>query len=167
VDRGGEFVARARDHRRQATSFLEELPRLSEGLSLYESSLNVIVDVALAADRRLVFLTQPTLWREGLTAEENRSLWMGGPRFDRLAPGAEFYSVRALADGMARYNQTLLRVCRERGVECIDVASRLPRDGATFWDDAHFTVEGSHFLGKLVADYLGAREPLARPGPGS
>ena len=75
--------------------------------------------------------------------------------------------MRALADGMAQYNQTLLRVCRERGVECIDVASRLPRDGATFWDDAHFTVEGSHLLAQLVADYLLAREPLAPSGPGS
>jgi GDSL-like Lipase/Acylhydrolase family len=162
VDRRAEFVARARDYRRRATSFLEELPGLPDGLAGYEQSLNVIVDAARAADARLVFLTQPTLWREGLSSEENDSLWMGGPRFDRLAPGAEFYSVRALADGMARYNQTLLRVCRQRGVECIDVASQLPREGALFWDDAHFTVEGSHRLAGLVSDYLRARPPLGK-----
>jgi lysophospholipase L1-like esterase len=166
VDRVGEFVVRARDHRRQATEFLEELPGLSDGLDLYAGSLNDIVDAARAAGRRLIFLTQPTLWREGLSAEENGSLWMGGPRFDRLAPGAEFYSVRALADGMRRYNEALLRVCRERGVECIDVAATLPRDGATFWDDAHFTVEGSHRVAQIVSEYLAARTPLARPRPG-
>lgn len=162
VDARGEFVLRARDHRRQARSFLEELPGLPDGLAVYQRSLNQIVDAAQAAGVRLIFLTQPTLWREGLTAEEEASLWMGGPRFDRLAPGAEFYSVRALADGMARYNQTLLRVCRERGVECIDVASQLSRDGVVFWDDAHFTVEGSRRLAQLVSDYLRAQAPLAQ-----
>ena len=165
VDARGEFVVRARDYRRQARSFLEELPGLPDGLAGYEQGLNEIVDTAQAAGVRLIFLTQPTLWRKGLSAEEEASLWMGGPRFDRLAPGVEFYSVRALADGMARYNQTLLHVCRERGVECIDVASQLPRDGVVFWDDAHFTVEGSHRLAQLVSDYLRAQAPLARqPG---
>jgi hypothetical protein len=65
---------------------------------------------------------------------------------------------------MVRYNETLLGVCRERGVECIDVASQLPRDGAMFWDDAHFTVEGSHRLAQLVSDYLRRSEPLAKLG---
>ena len=162
VDARGEFVIRARDYRRRATSFLEELPGLPDGLAGYQRSLNEIVDVARAANVRLIFLTQPTLWREDLRPEEEASLWMGGPRFDRLAPGAEFHAVRALADGMARYNQTLLRVCRERGVECIDVASQLPRDGAMFWDDAHFTAIGSRRLAQLVSDYLLAQAPLKR-----
>jgi lysophospholipase L1-like esterase len=165
VDSQGAFALRARDHRRQATEFLEELPGLPDGLAGYRRSLNDIVDAAQAAGVRLIFLTQPTLWREGLSPEEEASLWLGGPRFDRLGPGAAFYSVRALADGMARYNETLLGVCRERGVECIDVASQLPRDGVVFWDDAHFTVEGSRRLARLVADYLRAHPPLAgQPG---
>ncbi len=160
VDARGGFVVAARDYRRQATSFLEELPGLPDGLAGYERSLNEIVDRAQATGARLIFLTQPTLWKDGLTAEEEASLWMGGPRFDRMASDSAFYSVRALADGMWRYNETLLGVCRERGVECIDVASRLPRDGVVFWDDAHFTVEGSRRLAQLVSDYLRAHPPL-------
>jgi len=167
VDSRAELIVRARDYRRRATSFPEELPGLPDGLAGYERNLNGIVDAAQAAGRRLIFLTQPTLWREGLTPEEEASLWMGGPRFDRLGPGAEFYSVRALAEGMARYNETLLRVCRARGVECIDLATQLPRERVVFWDDAHFTVEGSRRLAQLVSDYLLSREPLARPGSGS
>ncbi len=161
VDTWGDFIGRSRDYRRQTTSFLPELPGMSEGLGGYEKSLNGIVDAAQAAGVRLIFLTQPTLWREGLSPEENARLWMGGPRFDRLAPGVEFYSVHALADGMAQYNQTLLRVCRERGVECIDVASQLPRDGTVYFDDAHYTVKGSRQLAQVVADYLRAQPPLA------
>jgi hypothetical protein len=62
---------------------------------------------------------------------------------------------------MQRYNETLLRVCRERGVECIDAAARLPKDASIFWDDAHFTEEGSRRLAQIVADHLLEREPLA------
>jgi hypothetical protein len=90
---------------------------------------------------------------------------MGGPRFDRLAPGAQFYSVRALADGMARYNEVLLGVCRARGVECIDVAGQLPRNGTYFSDDVHYTVEGSRRVAQIVADYLLSRAPLAGAAP--
>lgn len=164
VDARGEFVARARDHRSRVTSFLEELPGLPEGLAVYKKTLNEIVDAAQAAGARLIFITQPTLWREGLGPEEEASLWMGGPRFDRLGPRAQFHSVRALADGMARYNQTLLDVCRERGVECIDAASQLSRDGVVFWDDAHLTLEGSRRLAQLVADYLRSK-PLPKRQP--
>jgi lysophospholipase L1-like esterase len=167
VDNRAELILRARDHRSRATSFLEELPGIPEGLAVYERNLDAIVDAARAADRRLIFLTQPTLWKDGLTPEEQASLWMGGPRFDRLAPGAEFYSVRALADGMARYNEILLRVCGTRAVECIDLAGQLPREGALFWDDAHYTVEGSRRVAQIVADYLLSREPLARPRSGA
>jgi hypothetical protein len=164
VDSRGEFVVRAREARSRVTSFLGDLPGMQDGLALYRKTLNEIVDAAQAAGARLIFLTQPTLWREGLTPEEDASLWMGGPRFDRLGPGAQFHSVKALADGMARYNQALLDVCRERGVECIDAASLLPRNGIVFWDDAHLTVEGSHQLAQIVADYLGSR-PLAKRQP--
>jgi lysophospholipase L1-like esterase len=164
VDSRGEFVVRAREARSKVTSFLGDLPGMQEGLAVYRKSLNEIVDAAQAARARLIFLTQPTLWREGLTPEEDASLWMGGPRFDRLGPGAQFHSVKALADGMARYNQALLEVCRERGVECIDAASLLPRDGVVFWDDAHLTVEGSHRLAQIVADYLRSH-PLTKRQP--
>jgi lysophospholipase L1-like esterase len=165
IDDRAEYITRPREYRRQATSSLEELPSLSQGLADYERSLNRIVDAAKAAGRRLIFLTQPTLWKEGLIPEEEASLWMGGPRFDRLAPGAEFYSVRALADGMARYNERLVGVCRARGVDCIDMAGQLLRDGTHFSDDVHYTVEGSRRVAQIVSDYLLAREPFAGSPP--
>lgn len=167
VDSRAELILRARDFRSQATAFEEELPDLPDGLAGYEQNLNAIVDAAQFAGRRLIFLTQPTLWRDGLTPDEQASLWMGGPRFDQLAPGVAFFSVRALAEGMARYNEVLLGVCRARGVECIDLARQLPREGAYFWDDAHYTVEGSQRVAQIVSDYLLSRQPLARSAAGS
>ena len=167
VDSRAELILRAREFRSQATAFEDEIPDLPEGLAGYEKSLNEIVDAAQVAGRRLIFLTQPTLWREGLTPDEQASLWMGGPRFDRLAPGVAFLSVRALAEGMARYNEVLLGVCRARGIECIDLARQLPREATYFWDDAHYTVEGSRRVAQIISDYLLSRPPLARSAAGS
>jgi lysophospholipase L1-like esterase len=167
VDSRAGLILKAREIRRQAGRFLDPMQGLPEGLASYEQNLNAVVDAAQAAGKRLIFLTQPTLWREGLSPAEDASLWMGGPRFEKLAPGVDFYSVSALADGMARYNEVLLRVCRTRGVECIDVAGQLPREGAYYWDDAHYTVAGSQRVAQIVSEYLLSKQPLAKPGSGS
>ena len=66
--------------------------------------------------------------------------------------GTEYYSVEALAAGMKLYNDALRRVCRDRGTECIDVAARLPKEAAIFWDDAHFTED----LRGIAHETLGA-----------
>jgi hypothetical protein len=61
---------------------------------------------------------------------------------------------------MQLYNDALLEVCRERSADCLDVAAQLPRNAEIFYDDAHYTEEGSRRLARLVADHLLAREPL-------
>jgi hypothetical protein len=33
-----------------------------------------------------------------------------------------------------------------------------------FWDDAHYTVAGSHRVAEIVSNYLAEREPLAPHG---
>jgi hypothetical protein len=108
----------------------------------------------------VVLLTQPTLWREGLSPAELDLLWGGGPPLGRLADGAVYYSAEALAEAMGSYNAALLAVCRERGVECLDVAQQIPSNAAVFYDDAHFTERGSAILTELVADYLLDHEPF-------
>ena len=158
---GGTRVEKWRAYRKQASALRDELPDLTAALDGYERNVNRIIDAAAAEDARVLFMTQPTLWRENLTEEERGLLWMGGPPLDRLRNGAVYYSVGALAEGMKLYNRRLLEVCRKRAVECFDLASRLPRDTALFWDEAHFTVQGARRVAELVSGYLLDREPLA------
>lgn len=162
IQDGSAFnVALWRSYRRHASVFLDALPDLTTALENYERNLRELVDIARAHGERILFLSQPTLWKPDLAPDLEALLWMGGPGVGQMKDGAEYYSAGALAKGMRQYNETLLRVCRERGVECLDVAARLPKDGSIFWDDAHFTEEGSRRLAQLVADYLLARTPLA------
>ncbi len=154
LDPRGFHVDRWRAYRKQASRLRNALPDLGAALDQYARNVNRIIDAAAAEGVRPIFLTQPALWREDLSSAERDLLWAGGPGFDRLAPGRVYYSVAALAEGMRRYNERLLEVCRQRGAECFDLAARLPRDATVFWDDAHFTEEGARRVAELVAGYL-------------
>ena len=95
-----------------------------------------------------------------MTKAERELLWAGGPNFFQLKRGADYYSAEALAAAMATYNGALLEICRERGVECVDMAVELPKSTTVFYDDAHFTEVGSAIMAQRLTAYLLEREPL-------
>lgn len=163
----GEWLAFLRRYRARASALVEKLPDLRTGLAEYEDNLNRIVDVGSRQGVRVVLVTQPTLWRAGLSPEEEELLWAGGPPWNRMQYGDPYYSAGALAQGMQRYNAALLGVCRERGVECLDAAGVMPRTMDVFYDDAHFTEAGSAMLAGLLAEHLLEREAALRTGEGA
>lgn len=162
LDEKGEFVAALRRYRQHAGSIRDDLPDLRVPRAQYAAHLNEIIDIVQRQDVRVLFVTQPTLWSENLTKAERELLWGGGPPFYRLRNGATYYSAEALARAMRSYNDTLLGVCRERKVECLDAASQIESTTANFYDDAHFTEHGSAAFAGLIAEYLLSRPPLNR-----
>ncbi|MEE8473906.1 MAG: hypothetical protein V3T01_01055 [Myxococcota bacterium] len=162
MDKKGEWVASQRRHRARASELIPKLPGLTVGVERYVTNLEQIIDAARAEEVRLLFLTQPTLWRAGLSPAARELLWGGGPPWHQMRYGAPYYSVEALAAGMKRYNEALRNVCRTRGIECVDAASRIPQTARVFYDDAHFTEHGSMLLAGILADQLLEREALLR-----
>jgi lysophospholipase L1-like esterase len=160
-DRVGESVARWRSHRSASPGRLSQLPDLRPALDTYQTYLESIVDEAEGRGVRLIFMTQPALWREGLSQAEEDLLWMGGdsPTFME-GPGAQYYTAEALADAMLAFNQVTLQVCSSRGVECIDLAAGLPRTPEVFYDDVHFTDAGSARVAEIVLGHLRSTPPL-------
>ena len=153
-DENGGVFNRRRAQRKNA-AIREKLPDLSAALDEYSQNLNTIVDIADAHDVRLILVTQPFLWRGDLTKEEEDLLWWG------WGPGREyFYSVEALIDGLSAYNERVQQICRQRQVECIDLANTLPQDTTVFFDDVHFTERGNEQVARFVADYLLPRFPF-------
>ncbi len=152
---------RWRRHRREAKVFRSKLPDLKSALAEYARNIKQIIALCRARHVRPIFLTQPTMWKDKMPPAEVRLLWLGGVGEYQAKPGAEYYTTGALARGMARYNQTLIRVCREQGVEYIDVARLIKKNLTNFSDACHYTVAGSRALGRAVADYLASRPPFA------
>jgi hypothetical protein len=162
LDPQGFMFLKQTKYRQRATSFVDELPDLTKLLQTYEVKLNEIIDHAQARGVRPILLTQPSIWRDGLSEEVEERLWMGGPPLNMLQENGEYLTVRVLAEAMAAYNRTMLDVCAARRIECIDLASALPKQGDIFWDDVHYTNRGSRLLAEIVANQLLEAAPLAR-----
>jgi lysophospholipase L1-like esterase len=152
-DRRGELFRNRRNERKSAV-MVDPLPDLESGLTEFRHNLNTLVDIAAAHSVRLIFLTQPSMWREDLTPRESEMLVKERVMRAGVKPGREYYSVKALAEGMARYNQVTLDVCRARRVEWIDLAAMLPKDLTVFYDDVHFNDGGSERVAEIVSGHL-------------
>ena len=156
---GGSNLGQWRAHRQQASALLNTLPDLAAPLEEYRSNLEAIVAAAQAHGTQVVFLTQPTLWKQGITPAEERLLWLGGTGPFQEQPGQQYYTVPALASAMQQYNDLTLKVCGDHGLACFDLAAALPQDTVLLYDDVHFTEAGSALIGELVAGHLRAAKP--------
>ena len=74
-----------------------------------------------------------------------------------------YLSTGALARVMARYNEALLDVCRQRALACVDAAKVLPRDTTAMYDDVHFNEQGARLLAHELAAYFRRHPPFLRP----
>lgn len=112
-------------------------------------------------EMRCLFLTQPTLWRVGMNAEEQSLMWAGATGTNGGFGSPKGYvSVDDMARAMDAYNQVLLSVCQEAGLECYDLASHIPKNTTAFWDDMHFNEQGARTVAQTLTDYLVAKPPF-------
>jgi lysophospholipase L1-like esterase len=153
-DEAGGVYRTWRAHRREASHWLADLPDLGPGLSEYRRNVELLTRISREHGARPLFLTQPCLWSDALSAEEEALLWMGGVGDYQARPGAAYYTSAALARGMRIYNEALLATCAELGADCLDLAAALPRDTTVFYDDVHFNEAGARRVAELVAAAL-------------
>jgi lysophospholipase L1-like esterase len=144
-----------RRYRAETPTLRAELPDLDAALAEYAENVRRLARRAAERGARVVLVDQPALWREGLPADLERLLWMGGVGDFQAEPGHAYYSSGALAEGLAAYNRTLLAVCREiPGALCVDLAAELRRDTTIFYDDVHFNEAGSRRVARMLAERI-------------
>jgi lysophospholipase L1-like esterase len=165
-DAEGRIYERWRRQRKRALAIVRDLPDLRGALDIYGRNLERIAEVAAAHGASAVFVTQPALWREGLSPEELDLLWMGG--LGRRGKGKRrYYAPEALAEGLRLFNERTLEVCRARRLLCVDLARWVPRDLSAFYDDLHFNEGGARTVARALAEALAAsdgwRSPRGRP----
>jgi lysophospholipase L1-like esterase len=156
-DEGGRIYITWREHRRGASEMRDALPDLSSALEEYARNINMIIDLAQEKSVRLILMTQPTMWRGGLPQDLDALLWLGGIGDFQKESGKPYYSVTALEKAMKAYNDTLLRVCRERSLECLDLAALLEKDATVFYDDAHFNESGARKVAEALSKFMTVR----------
>jgi lysophospholipase L1-like esterase len=161
-DTRAQAVQRWREARARAPKRRDDLPSLDGALAEYRRNLETIASLAAAKGVPVSFLTQPSLWRADLDSTEARLLWFGGLGDFQSRQVDEYYSPAALAKAMAAFNTELLAVCAMHGLSCLDLAERIPRTTAYFFDDVHFTERGAAAVGEEVGAWM---PPSAAPLP--
>ena len=162
-DPRGEVIALWRRNRRESDLRRDRLPDLEIGLREYLTNLKTIADLASKKGIRLIFVTQPALWKEQMTDREKALLWGGGVVYYKNRPGQPYYTPGALARGLASYNRILVAACEHWGIECIDLAADFPRTTDYFYDDCHFTLRGSELVAGRIFEYLSQTPPWRAP----
>lgn len=154
----GEWYAERR--RLRAQSPVVPMPSLETGLAEYRARIQNIAEYCRSNGLRCVFLTQPVMWRENLTAAEERLIWLGS--VGRMENPKGYVRIADLANGMDRFNQALLDTCGAKGLECYDLASSIPKDTTAFYDDCHFNDGGARLVARFLADRLVTTAPFVR-----
>lgn len=157
----GQEQLRWRRNRRNASEIREELPDLAPALEAYRANLAACAAITREHGVRLILVDQPSIWRADLPESAHQILWLGGVGNYQKQRGLPYYSITALAEGMARYNQALHQAAEQAGVESIHLAEQIPKDVRHFYDDVHFNDQGSCAVAEVIADYLGARPPFS------
>ena len=154
-DKTGAVYENWREERRRAGK-TATVADLSAGLSAYQDTLHAIIAVSKSHNCRLVFATQPVLWKEGLTSEQEALLWMGD-----LADG-RYLEPAAARHAMDAYNAVLCTTARDENVELVELDS-LSGHADIFYDDCHFTEQGARAVANLLAARLSRDVSQPRP----
>ena len=144
-DSAGEYINAERQKRQQAIARKRQdsIPDgLDEALQRYERDLLELIQSCRRQGVNLVMITQPTLYKEDLAPELDQLIWMTTA------------SVSDILKVLNRFNQAMLDLCHRESIDCIDLASRLPKDTSIFYDDCHFNDSGCESVAQVVSEHL-------------
>jgi hypothetical protein len=152
-----------RELRRNAWLVVHEMPQdTSRGIQGYANNIREMIRLAKERHVRLIFMTQPELLQPNMSQEMIDHIWSGWIG----NPGSNIYwSPEVGAVVLNAHNELLLKLCREEAVECIDLASRVPKSLEIFFDQCHFTDYGCRVVADLVVEHFHNAPDHRRPAP--
>ena len=111
---------------------------------------------------QLVLLTEPFFYRDDLTPEEKKLLWMN-KRMCVVDEG-HYVSAASMAKGMRLFNQVIREVAQSEGVLLLDMEAAIPKSDVYFRDDCHYTDKGHWLVADTVYDFLLAHSNVLAVG---
>ncbi|MFC2163234.1 hypothetical protein ACFLRF_06090, partial [Candidatus Altiarchaeota archaeon] len=131
---------------------------IGPGLTEYERNLNMIIDIAESRSVRVILVTQPHMFDPFLPeSEKSIFIWCGTNKDD---PSRKCFSTSVWNETLTAFNEVTLRVCRDRGVDCIDMEGAIPKNSTYFTDGIHFTEVGSRLFADRMYDQLKDLPPV-------
>ncbi len=141
---------------------VDTLPSLGEHLLEYRSTILALKEFADKRGKPILFVTQPFLWSANMSKGVWAQLFAGFIGPDINSPDTKWYTPGALEHGLSAYNETLLTMCSEHRLLCVDAAKLLPKEIQYFFDDFHFSDLGAAKVGEIVAEAIRTQSRLCR-----
>ncbi len=139
---------------------IEQMPDLQTGLESFSNGTLMIQElVNTSAKTKVIFLTQPFLWRERMPQELEQLLWYGGKGFFFSDPNPEFYSTSVLHRSASAYNAATLTLRKAGKIAAIDLSAEISENEENFFDDVHLTEKGSERIAEILARELRPHPP--------
>jgi hypothetical protein len=157
-DNSGEWIINLQKMRMMAKEIVDDSPDLSSALAEYRRNISTLTDMARLRSIRLIFVTDPSIWKDQMTETEKAMLSSG---VIGSFKSGRYYSSRALFRGLNLYHKELLTFCAENWLECLDLASAMPKTMEYFIDDIHLTDAGCSFTAQYIAEAFTKTYPFA------
>jgi lysophospholipase L1-like esterase len=161
-ERAGEWQARARVMRAQATDVRSAMPDSAVLVHNFETHFRRVCARATAHADRVIVMLQP--WFEGdYTAEEAARFWHGGvgkPWKERIST---YYSLDVMNRLLHLLHERAGAVAQELGIELLSLRSVLTGRALHYFDHDHYTPAGAAVVAQAVAAAVIAGTP-ASPG---
>ncbi len=106
----GQTLVENRLKRQNSENWITEIPDLKLALEDYQKIIERVIELSKDQDSEIIFMTQPYLYKENMSSEENESLWM---TYDF---GDVYYSLDVMINVTEEFNKRLLEVCGNREV---------------------------------------------------
>ena len=119
----------------------------------YRRNLDRLVHYLRADGVQVVLLTEPSIYKNTMTADERAVLWFGRRLCKRPAGWLryDYPSPASLGAAMHAFNGVTTEVAAAAHVTVVDVANGLEKTLENFSDDVHYQVAGAHRVGDIVA----------------
>ncbi len=161
LDKDGRVLIKHRNFRAACKQKIDSLPQWTTALNGYKKNINTLIDIAAQKQVRLIFATQPVLWKTNNSIAQQQLMWSGGIG-DFQKNGGQYYSTKTLNESMQLFNRTLSETAVGRGIQVIDLYSQLPQDESIFYDDCHFTELGARKVAEIFAREISSELKTAK-----
>lgn len=161
--RTGEWYEEKRKQRQQSEKIL--LPKEQEmilplGLNEYENNVKKIARLCQEHGTKVLFLTQPSLYKTVMPENEEKLLW-GGVIMSEGAQERTYLTTGELNRIFTLYNDRLLKTGKKENFEAIDLDQVVSPQADSFYDDEHFNELGSERVARAVTDFMCKQKVLS------
>lgn len=121
------------------------------GLVSFRNNLKTLTELARNSDTKIIFMTQPNIYKQKMTSEELQSLNMLNR--EAIGDGIRWTYETALS-GIKKYNDTIRELSDELNVPLVDLEKVVPKSLDYFYDDVHYTDKTYDLISSYLSDEL-------------